>query len=220
MYIDELIGKKIAVHCDTAEKAEAFLAECRKACVKWSGITKMSDIKWNKYYGETCYSLSMGRTSMTYGSLTYFVNNDYTIVEYVADGTVEQRQKQTSSVYAGMTAKFTPDTHIYSVYISTADVKLDKISAMTLVDNSGQKCYRLEAPYFTDPLCSTCLLDWRHLNTALKLKCGTVYYFTSKTQALQTAKEAKAQKITEKVAATAKLQEEVKHLRSIKIAFD
>ena len=220
MNIDELIGKKIAVHCDTAEKAEAFLAECRKACVKWSGVTGMSDIKWHKYWGETCYTLYMGRTCMEYGSLTFFVNNDYTIVEYVAAGTVAKRQKQTPSVYTGMTAEYKADTHIYSVYIAAADVKLDKIPAMTLVDANGQKCYRLEAPYFTDPLCSTCMLDFRYINTALKLKCGTVYYFTNKTQALQTAKEAKAQKIAEKVTATAKLQEEVKHLRSIKIAFE
>ena len=70
-----------AVHCDTEEKANEFLALADSVGYKW--ITKRKLIgysQWERYKEETCYELTdMG---FVYGNVEYFKNDNYDFIEY------------------------------------------------------------------------------------------------------------------------------------------
>lgn len=129
-------------------------------------------------------------------------------------------RKTYANVYTGLTSKFAMDTYIYSVFVTTTGISCTKIPAMTLMSANGVKCYRLNAPYFIDPLCSTDLLVEKYLNRFLQLKSGRVSYFINKTDALNVAKQVKQERLAEMSAEVTKLREGLETLRSIQISFD
>lgn len=59
MDINEIINKRIAVHCDTEEKVSSFLAECEKAGVKWCDGRNPTVIKsvprMPRYFAIDCH---------------------------------------------------------------------------------------------------------------------------------------------------------------------
>lgn len=58
MDVKSLVGKKIAVHCDTEEKARSFLKECKKKKIKWADGNKLtSQSYWEAYKKDTCYKI-------------------------------------------------------------------------------------------------------------------------------------------------------------------
>ena len=129
-------------------------------------------------------------------------------------------RKTYASVYTGLTSEFAPDTYIYSVYVTATGISCTKIPAMTLMNENGVKCYRLNAPYFIDTLCSTDLLVEKYLNRFLQLKSGRVSYFISKTDALNVAKQVKNERIAEMSAEVTNLRERLETLRNIQVSFD
>ncbi len=72
--------------CKTIEDARAFLKECDKQGITWTGGTKASDMVNYDYPGETCYhtnDIGNGKIVLTYGSRAgYADNTDYKVEVY------------------------------------------------------------------------------------------------------------------------------------------
>jgi hypothetical protein len=72
---------KFAVHCDTEEKAKAFLRECDAQGIKWGdGDSLLTENKWKYYKAETLYGFD-GEYGLCYGTSWGFNNMptiDYT----------------------------------------------------------------------------------------------------------------------------------------------
>lgn len=72
---------EFAVHCDTEEKAEAFLKECDEQGIRWAdGTSLLVNSKWTEYKTETLYGFD-GEYGLYYGTAWGFNNKpsiDYT----------------------------------------------------------------------------------------------------------------------------------------------
>lgn len=72
---------EFAVHCDTEEKAEAFLKECDEQGIRWAdGTSLLVNSKWTEYKTETLYGFD-GEYGLCYGTSWGFNNMptiDYT----------------------------------------------------------------------------------------------------------------------------------------------
>lgn len=69
---------KLAIHCDTEEKAKKLLEAFDKASHRWVNEDRyIEDICWEIYEEETCYSNERG-----FGSIVVFRECDYTILEF------------------------------------------------------------------------------------------------------------------------------------------
>ena len=77
---DEFKSGKIAVHCDTEEKANAFLKECEGHGLRWGDGAATRENNWKDYSTETCYCCY--KNILAYTRKKYFAENDYTIIEY------------------------------------------------------------------------------------------------------------------------------------------
>lgn len=77
---DEFKSSKIAVHCDTEEKANAFLKECEGHGLRWGDGAATRENNWKDYSTETCYCCY--KNILAYTRKKYFAENDYTIIEY------------------------------------------------------------------------------------------------------------------------------------------
>lgn len=67
---------KIAVHCDTEEKAKAFLKECHDRGLTWrDGESLLSKSIWDVYREETCYT-----SEVTFSPKSHFEEEGYTII--------------------------------------------------------------------------------------------------------------------------------------------
>ena len=68
--------QKIAVHCDTEEKAKAFLKECHNRGLTWCGGRDLLNHRnWDVYHGETCYT-----SKVSFGPKSYFEERGDTII--------------------------------------------------------------------------------------------------------------------------------------------
>lgn len=65
-------GDKLAIHCDTREKAEKFIKQF-KIIDKWGNFKNYYKV----YEEKTCYC-----NDYQYGDLEYFIENNYTIYEF------------------------------------------------------------------------------------------------------------------------------------------
>lgn len=75
---------KVAVNCDTKEKAKDFLKECDKQKIKWlSGENASDQTIWKAYKNQTVYGCFLG--VLVYESVIYFKNIDITIIEWEID---------------------------------------------------------------------------------------------------------------------------------------
>ena len=86
---DEFKAGKIAVHCNTEEKAKAFLRECDARGIKWRGGDKASKETYYHFYGvNTCYAFATrfsycySEEGFGFGSLKPHKDAGYTIVDY------------------------------------------------------------------------------------------------------------------------------------------
>lgn len=78
----------VAVHCDTEEKAEAFLRECKSHGMRWNDGGNLSDDTWWDSYGpDTCYDAE-GRL-IAYAPASFFKKSKYTVVECPFRGEAE-----------------------------------------------------------------------------------------------------------------------------------
>lgn len=73
------LGK--AVHCDTEEKANEFLALADSVGYEW--VTKMwlvGNSQWERYKEETCYEVA--RMGFLLGDVKFYKDKNYEIIEY------------------------------------------------------------------------------------------------------------------------------------------
>lgn len=119
-------------------------------------------------------------------------------------------------VYDGVMAPFKADTTIYNVYNTTNKVTLSEIKAMMLQDTDGTVCYRLEAPYFVETLCSTDLLKQRQLKQQCVLRNGFVMYFADKKEAVAYARNIRNQLIANKKSEIEQIQADITNLMHCK----
>jgi len=69
---------KLAIHCNTEEKAKKLLGAFDKAGHRWvTGDCYIADTAWGIYEEETCYN-----NTGCYGSTNYFKECHYTIFEF------------------------------------------------------------------------------------------------------------------------------------------
>ena len=83
------LKKWMVVHCDTEEKAKAFIKECYKQGFTWCGNKNTDeDTYWYIYKQDTIYFLNDG--DITYGTLDYYyeLRNDF----YKYDDLVENEK--------------------------------------------------------------------------------------------------------------------------------
>jgi len=74
---------KIAVHCDTEEKAKSFLAECDANGIKWCSGGKASErTMYNGYKEKTSYCCFDGNSNLEYCYLGFYKQEGKGIVEY------------------------------------------------------------------------------------------------------------------------------------------
>lgn len=80
-------NNKIAVHCDTEEKAKDFLSKCYKKGLFWSGDNK-DLLYWNHHENNTCYNYSREYKTIQFSPKCFCLNykdNNYTIIEWEID---------------------------------------------------------------------------------------------------------------------------------------
>lgn len=77
-------GEKVAVHCDTEEKAKAFLSLAKSFGYKRRGGNDLEQVSyWGNYKEDTCYILY--DTLVIYSSKSSYESLRYTIVEFELD---------------------------------------------------------------------------------------------------------------------------------------
>lgn len=77
-FIEEFKKGGIAVHCNTEEKAKAFLKALKEEGLTWgSGLDLEKNTLYSWYDKETCYEYDGG---VYYCGVEYFKKNDYTII--------------------------------------------------------------------------------------------------------------------------------------------
>lgn len=74
---EEFKNQKVAVHCDTEEKAKQFMS-----ILSENGISDVHDTCWSNYGKDTCYNSNIKNTCMNYSPYDYFLKNGYKMVEF------------------------------------------------------------------------------------------------------------------------------------------
>ena len=81
--INDVIGKKIAIHCKSSGETIKLLQECREMKIKWAGINEYPSwwTNWENFYGvKTCYTLV--NNSIMFGNIDSFRGEEYPIIEF------------------------------------------------------------------------------------------------------------------------------------------
>ena len=79
-------GEKVAVHCDTEEKAKAFLSLAKSVGYKWGDNEDEKFITyWNVYSFRTSYDIENEDNDVMLSSSDWYKHNGYTIVEFELD---------------------------------------------------------------------------------------------------------------------------------------
>lgn len=86
MSIKDIIGKNIAVHCDTEEKSKIFLQECENIGIKWASEQMPTTLNyWNEHKNDgICYAISKlyNGCRIWRNSVFYMNKNEYKIIEF------------------------------------------------------------------------------------------------------------------------------------------
>jgi hypothetical protein len=70
-----------AVHCDTEEKANEFLALADSVGYKWSSGKSLKEFhSWEIYEEKTCYRIT--KDGMFYANTSHYIGDGYQIIEY------------------------------------------------------------------------------------------------------------------------------------------
>lgn len=81
-------GEKVAVHCDTEEKAKAFLSLAKSVGYKWRNGDDLDNHSYLIDYGkDLCLTLEkiFNEQGFAIGTLTHFEEYNYKIVEFELD---------------------------------------------------------------------------------------------------------------------------------------
>ncbi len=81
---DEFKNRKVAVNCDTEEKAREFIKECFERGMKWSNFTE-SKTMFDWYKRDTCYEYKIYENRLMYSDEKYYKNNGYKIIKWESE---------------------------------------------------------------------------------------------------------------------------------------
>lgn len=81
---DEFRNEKVAVHCDTEEKAREFIKECYKRGLKWSGSTE-KHIMFDWYKKDTCYEYEIDESRLMFADKPYYKSDGYKIIKWESE---------------------------------------------------------------------------------------------------------------------------------------
>lgn len=80
---DRFENKKIAVHCDTEEKAKDFLKECSSKGMTWgNGDSLLNKINWEYYKESTYYRLYDSDTRIYFGNVDWDESKNIEIIKW------------------------------------------------------------------------------------------------------------------------------------------
>lgn len=83
---DRFKNGKIAVHCDTEEKANYFLKECDKQGIIWTDGDKTTEINcWVWHKKNTSYACSCGKSKLVFDFLEYHKDKGLEIIKWEID---------------------------------------------------------------------------------------------------------------------------------------
>lgn len=90
--IEGLINKKIAIHCDTEEKANEFLKKLDTVGVIWGNGSRAIDCnEHNAYAEDTCYDMENGKDWLSYGSQQFYLSDRMMMIyKYKLDSEVTE----------------------------------------------------------------------------------------------------------------------------------
>lgn len=99
---------KIAVHCDTEEKAKDFLQECDKRGINWiDGESSLSDTYYEDFEEETCYKYSEDEfgKGLVHFYIQYHIKYNYKIIKWeIEENTGGRKMKLLELLEAGKKA--------------------------------------------------------------------------------------------------------------------
>ena len=77
-------GKNFAVHCETEEEAEHFIARMICDHSERSSSWTLGETRYERYRENTCYNprLNTSSNGMSYCSLRYYKENGFTIIPF------------------------------------------------------------------------------------------------------------------------------------------
>lgn len=81
---DEFRNGKVAVNCDTEEKAREFIKECHDRGMKWFFLN-INDTNWSFFKESTCYSYSLNSEYLKFGHKSKFEAVDYKIIKWESE---------------------------------------------------------------------------------------------------------------------------------------
>lgn len=77
------IGKRIAIHCDTEEKANKLLQICERSNMLWRSGSKPTERNyWQHYKEQTCYVIDYNLRKIFHTSIQYRKNKSYCFFEF------------------------------------------------------------------------------------------------------------------------------------------
>lgn len=178
---------KLAIHCNTKEKAKKLLKAFDRAGHCWvTGGCYIEDTAWEIYEEETCYN-----NTGCYGSTNYFKECHYTIFEFeeieLEDASLESRMEEVDDLISrqvvlkelneyilnprDVTAEHPDDIRYYNSGLYTA------IEAVTNIPpvHTEQKIGKWEMDKEGNWYCSECGLHYDSWASGLKYcpNCGT-----------------------------------------------
>lgn len=83
---DEFKNEKIAVWCDTEEKAREFVDECYKNNITW-GKGRIKEPKFDFYKENTCYNfeIDLYNSRLMFTEKSYYEKNNYKIIKWESE---------------------------------------------------------------------------------------------------------------------------------------
>lgn len=117
------LGK--AVHCDTEEKANAFLALADSFGYKWvDGSSLVGDNAWKLYNKETCYRVQ--KWGLTYSDTSHYSRHGYQIINYQLQPKFKVGDKvRIKDAYTPINGKVGVIVNLHSLFTGSPTVKID-----------------------------------------------------------------------------------------------
>lgn len=120
LYLDK------AVHCDTEEKANHFLALADSVGYKWmSGYSLIEKNNWGLYKEKTCYRII--EDEFVLGSTIYYGQHGHPVIEYQPQPKFKEGDKVRvkDTIYTTINGKVGVIVSLYSVCVGFLTVKVD-----------------------------------------------------------------------------------------------
>ena len=110
--IIEIMRSRVAVNCDSEEKAEALLKELEEHGIRWgSGKSLFSFRSWGQYEHKTCYVLDYiyDPPALSYCGYDFFEKKGYKIIKF--EELLEDEQENDNNNYDNLAIKVNDIIH-------------------------------------------------------------------------------------------------------------